>query len=186
MGAAALAGRDIGQRSAVAGLTTGEMKRDGQTAEIQSSSETRDFRLARAYARVFLNLRLGAAAVINLRSAPHSTQIILPAARQGAGCPPRTPASTDHLSSLHMRLHSVLCRRTALVELSILCEGAHKAAASSHRSASMVMSSDGGAVPTKPFSASVTPPMSSRLPRPACVQSTASSRCSQNRLSPGS
>ena len=80
MGAAALAGRDIGQRSAVAGLTTGEMKRDGQTAEIQSSSETRDFRLARAYARVFLNLRLGAAAVINLRSAPHSTQIILPAA----------------------------------------------------------------------------------------------------------
>ena len=34
MGAAALAGRDIGQRSAVAGLTTGEMKRDGQTAEI--------------------------------------------------------------------------------------------------------------------------------------------------------
>ena len=52
MGAAALAGRDIGQRSAVAGLTTGEMKRDGQTAEIslQVKRETLDSRApTRAY-----------------------------------------------------------------------------------------------------------------------------------------
>ena len=72
-------------------------------------------------------------------------------------------APSDSLDALTRRsLHSGPAVAMLPIWVSTLSEGAHKAAASSHRSTRMVASSDGGAVPTKPFSASVTPPMSSR------------------------